>query len=276
MNKKNITLFAVIMLAVLNVILAIMIISNRTEKMYHSEKEAQELAFVLSEGNITIDPSIIPRRDPEMAVYSAKVPDSILDSLKNEMSAGGVVSIGRDFAIDYAEIGYREPYGDVSEITDGKKIKEIEKIIFSFFKLNRASSSAVSVSYRISSASEYGSGQIKAVVEEYIGEIRSENTLTAVISGGKTVRLYGSAVIIRPTEQYSAKLCNCFDLLVKEKKYFTSNSTKYMTINSVSYTYDTCFDVLGTAYLIPACRIEYTDGTSHLYDLVSGDLIRTY
>ena len=274
MNKKNITVFAIAALVLLNVVIAVMIMANRVDNMYHSEKEAKELSAILSEGGIFIDASALPRSKPDMQVYSSKTSGEADSSFYGLFD--GDVNVGNDFSLSYAADGYTEPYGDVFPVTDKSALDELEKTIFSFARLNRQQSSVVQISYRIASAEEYGGGQTKVTVYEYVGKIRSGNVITAVLSGGKIVFLSGTAMIVKPTEQYTAKLCDCFDVLLKEKKYFAVNGKGKMTIASVEYTYDMCFDVLGTSYLIPACTIEYTDGTQHLYDLVSGDLIRTY
>ena len=288
MNKKNITVFALAALAILNVIIVIMIISNRVDSTYHSERETAELSAILDQGGISADVSVLPRQKPGYHVYSEKVSDdgflsamtgifgegSVDDGAFIQEKDGRTLKIGRDFAFEMSASGYSAPYGDMTTVKNETRSR-LEKKVLSFLGLDRSVATPAAISYKTESAFEYGSGQTQITVREYVGGIMTENVITAVFSGDELEHANGRALLIRPTEDYTAKLCDCFDIMIKEKKYFSINGAARMTAEKIEYIYDTCFDVLGAVYLIPACSVQYTDGTVHIYDLVSGNLIQS-
>ncbi len=296
MSWKNLTWFAIAVLIIINSIFAITVFIDYRNNNYYDASSISEITEILSSSGITLDSENFPTRRVSLPVYN--LPNSFyalgraadaLTGEKTETSGSaytvegdsGIFTLNGDFTFEYVDISY-DGIGDEAgeKVTDKAELKQLSSTALSFVDAMTAAAneesrqSAADLSYGVDDVYRIDDGVYTATIYEYIDTYKTVNTINVVVAAGKVVFADGSIMFALPTNKYSANNYELFGILIKEKRYFDSAENAVpMTISSIEYIYDMCFDVFDNIYLIPACAITYTDGTVHIYDIVSSDLI---
>jgi|GEM_PF-1481890 len=296
MSWKNLTWFAIAVLIIINAVFAIIVFSDYRSNNYYDASSISEMIDLLAQSDITLDNKIFPSKRLSLPVFSAS--DSVnsferaVSSLAGEDAVisdgectfeknGGTYTLSEDYKIRFADDSYEYIDKTAGEkVTDRSELRHVKKAAQSFVgeilsaSGDSAAKAAASLSYVADDVYRVGDGIYSATIREYIDTYKTVNTIKITVASGKVVFAEGSMMFAPPTNTFSANNYELFGILIKEKRYFDSlESTSPMTVSSIEYVYDVCFDVFNNVYMIPACAITYTDGTVHIYDVVSSDII---
>lgn len=293
MNKKHLTTLALVVLVIINTVFAGLVYSNHKKNNYYDEKNISDLCDILRESNIELGENIFPKKRVELPAYELSFTEVDLREAARSITgtvtqrADGSVSVAndsgmyilkRDFTFEYISNGYESVDLGAEAETESAEMNTNAAALFGEYRADQQSrgQKRPEFKYVVEKSTAYASGYAVSLVREYADGVQTKNSYYAIMKDGAAVYAAGSITLVAPSAEYRAKCLDLMSVLIKEKQYFNDlGGEEIHTVSSISYVYDVCFDVIGTAYLIPSCKIDYTNGVSHTYDLVSGELIYT-
>ncbi|MBO4354194.1 MAG: hypothetical protein J5860_04565 [Clostridia bacterium] len=295
MSWRKLTWLAIAVLIIINAAFAITISSDYVSNNYYDAASVAGIIDILSESGITLENKDFPTKRVDLPVYNLPDSESALKSAAMAMSDGeteyadgaytfrygnGTLTLHGDFTFEYAADSYVPSEYGGEPLSNDKKAAKVKSASLSFIDGvveemgGEARKKIADISYAVDSVRLVSESTYRVGVCEYIDTYKTMNEIDVVVENGNVVSAKGSMIVLPPTGEFSANNFELFDILIKEKRYFDGvENAAPMTVSSIEYIYDMCFDVFNNIYLIPACAITYTDGTVHIYDVVSSDLI---
>lgn len=294
MSWKNIKIYALIILIVMNVIVAALLISSGVSDKYYDGGSIDNLLSVLKKDDIIIEESNIPREKISLSVHETKFEQSslltvaeIISGAEGKLSDESVIcenengrfTINNDFSFSYFT-GF-VPDDTIRKSVVGSKsiLKQYEDIGIAFMKISEVqkcdfnTKSQRRTTYAIETLYRCNDGTYETIISEYLGSYKTGNKLRIVTHDNVVIFAEGTMMFVLPQSTFSVKNYDILTILTSEKNYFSKVEHDVMTVDSIEYGYELCFDVFGTGFLIPVCNISYITGILHSYDLVTGEMI---
>ena len=296
MSWKHLSTFALAVLIVANIVFTVLVITEYEKNNYYDQSSIDEMTELLAESGISLSDGVIPKKRTDMRVYkasvskrafgeaaSALVGDVITESNGSYSYSGekGTYSFSRDFRFSYVAYEYDGEPGRYIAVSDKKAAEKVLSAVVSFMNIHRIWETAQNrqavrqPEYKIEKLMVYSvTGALGAHIAEYIDGYKTGNVIDAVVIGDTVKSAEGQIMFVLPERTYKSKNADIFGVMINEKRRVDALGTgEDMTVVSVEYSLDLCFDVFGAAYLIPVLSVGYSDGTVFTYDVVSGERI---
>lgn len=293
MSWKNLRLFAVIILLLANAALFAAVYTDYVNKNYYNENDIYEMRILLRSAGIEMDIDAMSskRVDPsvhftEYTADDVKLAVSVLSGGDVTYESGEYIAYGNggryvvssDLSLEFSVDGY-EPHSYISSIYEAKTVRKIQGVFEKFLNVKKISRAfgkrdSASQSYIADTLFIDNNNVYYATFYEYIDGIKTSNKIDAAISDGMVIYASGTFSLIPPTRIYSADTLDFMTFLVFEKRYFESVETERAPVlENISCEYERYTDMFGALYLIPVCRISYSDGMLRTYDMITGLVI---
>ena len=296
MSWKRLSTFALAVLIVANIVFTVLVITEYEKNNYYDQSSIDEMTELLSKSNISLSAGVIPKKRTDMRVYKASVSKRAFEEAASALvgdvitesggacsysGASGLYTVSDDFRFSYVEYGYEGEPGRYIAVSDKKAAEKVLSAVVSFLNIHKIwetpqnRQAARQPEYKIEKLMVYsGSGALGAHIAEYVDGYKTGNHIDAVVIGDTVKSAEGRMMLVLPERTYKSKNTDIFGVMINEKRRVDALGTgESMTVVSVEYSLDLCFDVFGAAYLIPVLSVGYSDGTVFTYDVVSGERI---
>lgn len=296
MSWKHLSSFAIAVLIVANVVFMILVVSEYGRNHYYDQSILEELEELLSESGIAISDGALPKKRADMRVYKSNVNDdgffaavSAFVGGKPEKTDGGYFfdgadgryDVGEDFSFMYTRGGYEGEDGRSIAVSDKNAAERARKAVVAFLNLRQIwdtqdnKQAIKQPEYKVEKLIVYsGTGALGAHIAEYFDGYKTGNYIDATVQGTDVMEASGKMMFILPGVSYKAKNTDVFGVMISEKRRVDAlGAGEQYTVVSVEYSLELCFDVFGTAYLMPVISVGYSNGASFTYDVISGERI---
>ncbi|MBQ8497614.1 MAG: hypothetical protein IJ489_09200 [Clostridia bacterium] len=299
MSWKNLKIFAIITLLVMDIVFAFFVIERRYSVSYYDDTLIDSAITVFSASDLHVDRSFLEAKKKMPAVYTGKITSTLFSEVTEAMERGGYqiqedtggmrfvgetdeFFFGNDFIFTYISAeGIKLPSVLLEEglwvaLSDGEEKTSVFQTAIDFLKSKALISDTFAhYSYDISCRYVYrlGGNYIVHLIQSVDG-MALESGLYLLISDGNVTCADGTFSILLPKDKKSAENADLLNILFAEKAYIASldKNTSDYTVSDISYSYGLYFDSDDTFYLIPLCKITYLNGEERVYNFVSGKL----
>ncbi len=307
MSWKNLKIFAIILLLLMDISFLFLIVRRDYRSAHYNEEQIDAAINVFRKSELYIDRSFLTESIVSLPVYTGNTEqDSLAHTavVRTLTAAGyrlseepgglrcsnalGEFYFGDDFSFYYTEKGrYDRPSGLLAteryiHLTEGSTYRQEAMDVANGFMERYAflSSGGEEFGYEISCSEAYSSGVNYIVtLTQRIDGVPIYGEICVLISGGRVVAADGIFVTSAPADRKKAETTDLINILFMEKAYLDekfreggSFSYTPMVLSEVSYAYAVYFDVEGTFYFVPLCTVRYTNGETRSYNCVSGKL----
>ena len=298
MSWKNLKIFAIITLLVMDIVFAFCVIERKLSVLYYEDTLIDSALTVFSESGLQVDRSFLQQRKPRLAVYlgtsDTDVYAKILPTMQQkgfslQEDEGGIRLLGNssafffgdDLTFSYvADQNQQTPSAILQEgfrtaVYDEEEIAQAMEIVSSFLNEFSLSSDGFSkYRYNIVCDAIYRMGDKKILhCVQYLDGMPLYEGFSLCIRDGQVVSADGTFALLLPNEKKTAENIGVMNVLFAEKSYIDALPEKQtFIVSSISYSYGLYFDADGTFYLIPLCEITYTNGEKRTYNFVSGKI----
>ena len=293
MSWKHLSSFAIAVLIVANIVFTVLVVSEYGKNHYYDQGSLEELEELLAESNISISDGVLPKKRTDMRVYKSNVKSDGFYSAVSAFVGGklekidggyyyiddGRYDVGEDFSFTYTREGYEGEAGRSIAVGDKNAAERARKAVVDFMDIQKIRNTQENkqaikqTEYKVEKLVVYsGTGALGAHIAEYFDGYKTGNYIDATVQGTEVMEASGKMMFILPEVSYKAKNTDVFGVMISEKRRVDALGTgEQYTIVSVEYSLELCFDVFGTAYLMPVIIVGYSDGTSFTYDVISGE-----
>ena len=295
MSWKNLKIFAIVTLLVMDIIFAFCVIERKLSVLYYEDPLIDSALTVFSESGLQIDRSFLKKRKQLPAVYlgSADTDALLLTMQKNGFTAeeddGGIrltgdrgeFFFGDDLSFSYfSDENQKAPSALLREgfwtaVSDEEETSLARERVLTFldeFELIADGFSKYRYEIVCDRVYHLGNRTIVSCIQ-YLDGMPLHNGFALSVLDGQVVSADGTFAILLPNEKKTAENIGLMNVFFAEKAYIDSLTEKQtFTLSSISYSYGLYFDADGTFYLIPLCEIVYTNGEKRTYNFVSGKL----
>lgn len=298
MSWKNLKVFAIVTLLVMDIVFAVCVIERKVSVLYYKDSLIDSALTVFAESDLNVDPSFLKKRNLHPAVYLG-TPDTAMrkhltrtmqeKGFSSEEDVGGIrfsgengeFFLGDDLTFSYlADAESRSPSAMLKEgfwiaVSDEESLVSATETVKTFLgDYGLLTDSFSKYRYEIICERIYRLGdQTVLRCIQYLDGMPLHNGFSLYLDGGAVVSADGTFALYSPNEKKSADNIGVMNVLFEEKSYIdTLTQDLDFTLSSISYSYGLYFDADGTFYLIPLCEVTYTNGEKRTYNFVSGKL----
>lgn len=299
MSWKSLKTFAIVILLIMDIVLALFAAERKYAVTYYDDALIDSAVSVFSESGIYLDRSFLEKKRISPAVYtgtsSAQVSDEIAEAMAQkgyrfEQNTEGTrfscekdeFFFGNDFGFSYFTQNTPQMPTELLEngiwtvLAEGDEKNAVLQTALSFFDAYALSDEQLMrYCYKITCADVYTmNGEYIVKLLQCLDGIILENGVYLLISEGEVRSAEGRLCTVFPTDKKTAENIGVINVLFEEKAYIDGLAEKMgahgHTVADISYSYGLYFDADGAFYLVPLCRISYTNGEERVYNFVSG------
>lgn len=292
----------IVLLAVVNICLAVSVIISYRNINYINADVKREAIELLADGGLFVSEDKVPDKKPRYNVIECEYSEGYSDEYLNYLTGGleyssYVIPSGeiRYFINDTSDIfEYSYPFGlrykrggiepdlnvfDTAESNQSKH-KEAEKAVRQFIYPNSSAYERGKSEMDIELTELYsGGGMYRAFFyQTYSQKIIAGTKTEAVIDGGKVIYLSGSLIFPNDVNRYSTDLYDQINILFLEKRRIAEENENgaeavNVTVDSMKCGYIITWNNKMTKYyLIPAWIVKYNGGNAIIRNAVIGDI----
>ena len=273
MSWKKLSLFAIIILVVLNIVFSVLVFSEYSKVNFYDAESVSELVSILDQGGITLDTSLLPKKRTNMNVYTSRSAEDDFESAVRAFTGGnieksgdgfksvigkGEYTVSRDFSFVYRYDNFSQVTSRLYDVTDKAVYDKTVKYALDFLNIRGINSSQANknalhqAEYKAESVRTDGGTYFSVMLCEYFEKEKTGNTVEISVSGEKVVYAVGKLMFVLPREVFSARNLDILSIMIKEKRYFEQADVDgKISVSSVDYAYDSFRSVISHS------RVQY-------------------
>ncbi len=298
MSWKNLKIFAIVTLLVMDIIFAVCVAERKLSVLYYEDSLVDSAVTVFAESGLHVDRSFLKKRKTRPAVYLGTTDSSARRQMIRTMQEngfspkedeGGIRFLGEngefffgdDLTFSYfAAEDTKSPVEMLQEgfwtaVSDAEETTRLMETVSEFLNGYGLITDGFSkYRYDVDCENVYRLGDETILhCVQYLDGMPLHNGFSLYVSDGQIVSAEGIFAVLLPNEKKSAENIGVMNVLFEEKSYIDAlTENQNFTLSSISYSYGLYFDADGTFYLIPLCEVAYTNGEKRTYNFVSGKL----
>lgn len=304
MSWKNLKIFAIAVLLVMNVFFGIEVRWQYKRMNYYSESEIASVGKLLSESGLSVGEKYLRAKKVSVPAYMRNYGEEELalavGALFGDVSRDGEELVAQGGSYRFSQNGtfeYRSAQGVVmpTALISSDDISAIfmldnysEKLEAAMEKAMRTgdinslpqNKKAEKTSARLYRLYVTDDGKYYAAMFlQYIGKMQTSQAFYLVIdAGGNVISGEGEFSLLLPTEKLKTDCVDLLTVLFDEKRWADENLPSQSTVaaknrlelSALYYSYDVYRAADGKEYYVPVINLIYSDGTAHSYNMIDG------
>ena len=295
MKSRNLKIIAIVFILIIDIVFAVLISNRINYEQYYNSEDLNKLYSLLEESHIVLNNGLMSNKKVKINAYACRNDINALEEIvKRNYKYSNLVKSNNELSFDYENgnmmfttesyikyldndyleesIEYLIQVNDISSELINSLTKKVKDFL-SYTKLqkDRLNRNTEKCEIVMKSLNKTRRGNYYLTFSQYFGTHEITSTLSVIISNDTIVKIQGDMFVLFPVEQLKTENASLIDILLSEKRYFDNQfEQKTMTLYSIDYLYEFCYDGYSKYYLIPICNLTYTDGEVRQYDYVTG------